>query len=176
MRTKLALAALAGALLQAMAGDPPAEEYRVKGAFLLNFANFVEWPAQAFKGPGDAIAICILGASPFTADLELAARKIMAGSRPVAMRQITDIQQARECQIVFVGMSERKRVHAVLEAVQGGSVLTVGESEGFIASGGVIEFRVEESRVRMEISTAAAQRARLTISSRLLNLVQAGKK
>ena len=32
--------------------EAPAEEFRVKGAFLLNFAKFVEWPPQAFKKPG----------------------------------------------------------------------------------------------------------------------------
>ncbi len=64
----------------------------------------------------------------------------------------------------------------LLEAVQGASVLTVGESEGFIASGGVIEFRVEESKVRMEISEAAAKRAGLHISAKLLSLAQSGKR
>jgi hypothetical protein len=158
------------------AGEQAAEEYRVKGAFLLNFTKFVEWPAQAFKGPADAIAICILGTSPFTADLELAARGIVLGSRTVTLRQIPDPKQAQTCQVVFVSMSERKRVHAVLEAVQGGNVLTVGESEGFIAGGGVVEFRVEESKVRMEISEAAAKRAGLRISSKLLSLAQPAKR
>jgi hypothetical protein len=67
-------------------------------------------------------------------------------------------------------------MRAVLDAVQGGSVLTVGESEGFIAGGGVIEFRLEENKVRMEISVAAAKRAGLHISAKLLSLAQSGKR
>ena len=96
--------------------------------------------------------------------------------RTVAVRQITDPRQARQCQIVFVSVSERKRARAVLEAVQGASVLTVGESEGFIAGGGVIEFRVEESKVRMEISAAAGKLAGLHISAKLLSLSQSAKR
>jgi len=69
-------------------------------------------------------------------------------------------------------VAERKRARAVLEALQGVSVLTVGESEGFIASGGIIEFRLEEGKVRMEISEAAAKRAGLHISAKLLSLSQ----
>ena len=175
MRIKLAIVVLAG-LSRAWAAEPPAEEYRVKGAFLLNFARFVEWPAQAFKGPGDAIEICILGSNPFNPALDQAAKAVMAESRSVSVRQIADPQQARQCHVVFVSASERKRTHAVLEAVQGQGVLTVGESEGFIAGGGMIEFRVDENKVRMEISDPAAKRAGLHISARLLSLAQAGKR
>lgn len=172
MRTSLALLLLAGMLSQSSAADAPAEEYHVKGAFLLNFAKFVEWPAEAFKGPGDPIAICILGANPFSPALDLAAQQVVVDRRRVTMRQIPDAQQARQCQIVFVSESERKRAHAVQEAVRGRSVLTVGESEGFIAGGGVIEFRVEESKVRMEINAAAAALAGLHVSAKLLSLAQ----
>jgi hypothetical protein len=77
---------------------------------------------------------------------------------------------------VFVSLSERKRAHAVLQAAEGGSVLTVGESEGFAAGGGMIEFSVEESKVRMEINAAAAKRAGLHISAKLLSLAQAGRR
>jgi hypothetical protein len=170
------LAVLAAALVQAWAAEPPAEEYRVKGAFLLNFAKFVEWPAEAFHGPSDAIAICVLGANPLTSALEQAAGQVVVEKRTVVVRQIADPHQGRECQIIFVSVSERKRVRAVMEAVQGASVLTVGESEGFIANGGVIEFRVEESKLRMEISASAGKLAGLRISAKLLSLSQAAKR
>jgi hypothetical protein len=174
--SKLAFVILAGALTCAPAAEPAVEEYHVKGAFLLNFVKFVEWPAEAFKGPEDAIAICILGANPFATALDQAARQVVVDKRTALVRQISDAQQARQCQIVFMSVSERKRVRSVLEALQGASVLTVGESEGFIASGGVIELKVEEGRVRMEISEAAAKRAGLHISAKLLSLAQSGKK
>jgi hypothetical protein len=176
MRTIVALALLAAALIQATAADQSTEEYRVKGAFLLNCASYVAWPAKAFKGPQDAISICVLGTSLFAPELDAAARKTVAQNRPVTVQQIPDPQHATGCQIVFVSISDRRRVHALFDALRGSNVLTVGESEGFIADGGVIEFRVEDSRVRMEISEAAAKRAGLTISSRLLNLVQSGKR
>lgn len=176
MYARLTVLLLAGALTPIMASEAPAEEFRVKGAFLLNFAKFVEWPPQAFKKPGDPIVICILGVNPFTPALDLAARQLAVESRGVVVRQIPDAQLASQCHIVFVGVSERKHVRAVLDAVQKESVLTVGESEGFVASGGVIEFSVEESKVRMEISAEAAKRAGLHISAKLLSLAQSGRK
>jgi hypothetical protein len=78
--------------------------------------------------------------------------------------------------MVFVSASEKKRTRKLLEAVQGGSVLTVGESDGFLASGGVIDFKLDGERVRIEISTAAADRAKLRISAKLLSLAQSSRK
>ncbi len=176
MAVKLALAVLAGTLSGVSASDPPADEYRVKAAFLLNFAKFVEWPQEAFKGPGDPISICVVGVNPFGPGLAAAARDAVVDKRTVSVRILPDAQQTQQCQILFVGQPERKRVRAVLEAAQGASILTVGESEGFIESGGVIEFRVEESKVRMEISAPAARRAGLHISAKLLSLSQPAKR
>jgi len=173
---KLGIWLLAGALAPTLLAEAPVGEYRVKGAFLLNFAKFVEWPAQAFKGPHDAIAICVLGVDPFTPALDQAAHDVMVDKRAVTIRQIADPQQAGQCHIVFVSAAERRRTHAVVEAVQAASVLTVGESQGFIADGGMIELRVEDSKIRMEISEAAAKRAGLHISAKLLSLSQAGKR
>ncbi len=166
----IALAVLAATLLRASAAGPPPEEYRAKGAYLLNFVKFVEWPDQAFKGPGDPIAICILGTSPFGAGLVAAAQTVVVGKRSVAVLQIPDLLQARQCQIVFLSVSERRLVRAVIGAVQGGNVLTVGETDGFVASGGVIELSVDENRIRIEINNSGAKKAGLRISAKLLSL------
>jgi hypothetical protein len=160
----------------AYGAGPVAEEYQVKGAFLLNFTKFVDWPPQAFKGPGDPIAICILGENPFGPGLDRAARETVVANRTVSVRQVSDGQQAGQCQIVFMGASERKRSRAWLESMRGQSVLTVGEFEGFLANGGVVNFKLEGERVRIEIDTAAADRAGLHISAKLLNLAQSGNK
>jgi hypothetical protein len=51
-------------------------------------------------------------------------------------------------------------------------VLTVGESPDFVRQGGIINFILEEGKVRFEIDPANAERARLRISSRLLRLAR----
>jgi len=166
---------LIGVACAGFAAQPEAEEYEVKGAFLLNFVKFVDWPPQVFKGPGEPIAICVLGQNPFGPGLDRAARKTVVAGRTVTVRQVSDRQQASQCQIVFMGASERKRSRAWLEALRGGSVLTVGEAEGFLANGGVINFKLEGERVRIEISTEAADRAGLHISAKLLSMARLKK-
>ncbi|BDC50532.1 hypothetical protein F183_A28480 [Bryobacterales bacterium F-183] len=153
-----------------------AEEYQVKGAFLLNFAKFVAWPANAFKTPDDPIVICILGQNPFGPALERAAQSAIAGKRSIQIHTIQTFQQAGSCQIVFASSAERKRVRGLFDALHGEAVLSVGESEGFLAAGGMIAFKLEGEKVRIEINQQAAERAGLRISAKLLSLAQAGRR
>jgi hypothetical protein len=74
--------------------------------------------------------------------------------------------------IVFISDSERDRLPAILKSLEASPVLTVGEMDEFAERGGVIRFRVEQDRVRLDINVAAAERARLRISSQLLKLAR----
>jgi len=93
----------------------------------------------------------------------------------VSVRRLADGQQAGQCQIAFVAATERKLSKALLLAAQSASVLTVGESDGFTTNGGVIGFKLDGEKVRIEVNTAAADRAKLHISAKLLSLAQAEK-
>jgi len=52
----------------------------------------------------------------------------------------------------------------------------VGESEDCTANGGIINFKLKDSRVRIEIDTGAAERGRLRISSKLLSLAEIARR
>jgi hypothetical protein len=148
------------------------DEYRVKAAFLYNFAKFVEWPPETFQSPTDPLVICTLGYDPYRRALEETVRDKTIQGRTFSVRQVSDVEQANTCQIFFVSASESKRAAAMLPRLKTTGVLTVGEAEGFAASGGVINFKTENGRVRFEINVTAAERAKLRISSKLLSLVQ----
>lgn len=157
-----------GALLPAMAGGQTTDEYQVKAAFLFNFAKFVEWPPQTFKSPGDAMSICVLGPNPFGRSLDEAVDGKSIDGRSFAVRQVADIQQAGGCQILFIPSGQKKRPAETAMA----GVLTVGESDGFAAGGGVIGFKLEGGRVRLEVNVGAAEQSKLRISSKLLSLAR----
>jgi hypothetical protein len=165
-----------GSMFIASAEDHMADEYRVKAAFLFNFAKFVEWPATSFTSNDQPIEICILGQNPFGTSLEDAVRGKVAANRTFIVREVSSAQQAGNCHILFVGVSERKRSRAVLGELKGASVLTVGETEDFTATGGVISFKLKDGRVRFEIDPAAAERGNLRISSKLLSLAEIRKR
>jgi uncharacterized protein DUF4154 len=146
--------------------------YKVKTAFLFNFAKFIEWPASSFATPQSSFAICVLGQDPFGSTLTDTLQGKMIGQRPLAVRRLKDKSEARSCQIVFVSSSESQRLAEIVDAVRGGNVLLVGETNGFAASGGTIEFTLENDSVRFAINTDAADRSGLKFSSKLMALAQ----
>lgn len=147
-------------------------EYEVKGAFLYNFAKFVEWPTDAFPGPEAFVRICVLGQDPFGDDLAQLVEGKTVNGRRLQIVHVRDVQQAKACQILFVASSERQQIGAILQSLTRASVLTVGDTPGFAQAGGVINFVLDQDRVRFEINLKAAERARLKISARLLTVAK----
>src|SRR5215472_16238869 len=47
-------------------------EYEVKAAFLFHFAQFVEWPSEAFQNPASPFIYCTIGEDPFRGELDRA--------------------------------------------------------------------------------------------------------
>ena len=140
-------------------------EYAVKATFLLNFTKFIEWPAGAGGDPGSPFRICVLGPDPFGSTLDRVVAGEVVFGRKVAVATIDREPAPGSCQILFFGDSEGGGRSF---AGPGRGVLTVGEGEAFIRSGGMIGFVIENRRVRFEINRPAAQAAGLKLSSGLL--------
>jgi hypothetical protein len=145
-------------------------EYQLKAAFLFNFAKFIEWPPAAFSGPQANFTICILGADPFGHSMDELLQGKTIEDRRVSIERSRQLAEVRHCQMVFVSSSEKSRVREILDGLKGTSVLAVGETEGFAAAGGSIQFAIEDNHVRFVINTDAAGRAGLKVSSNLLSL------
>jgi hypothetical protein len=155
-------------------GDPsePVTEYQLKAAFLLNFAKFVEWPeGPARQGP---IQICVAGKDPFGDLLVDVLRGQSAQGRALAVARPKGPEDFRQCGVLFIAASEKKR-QAILQAVRGAPVLTVGETPGFAESGGMVNLVLESKRIRLESNPDEAAQAGLRISSRLLQLTRVVK-
>jgi len=146
-----------------------AGEYQVKAAFLLNFANFIQWP-QAALGD-DTFTIGILGQDPFGSASDSLKGKTVKG-RKVVIKRYDDPEDAREADILFISASEKRALPRILKNIKGNSILTVGDSKDFGRSGVMINLLLMRKRVGFEINLAAAQRDGLQISSNLLKLAQ----
>jgi hypothetical protein len=152
------------------AQEAPLSEYRLKAAFLFNFAKFVEWPQQAFAEPKSPIVIGVLGDNPFGTDLEETVRNKLIGARPVVVKEFQATDPATNCHILFISNSEKKRLPEILAPLRGHSVLTVGDTERFIEAGGMINLVPEGNKIRFQINDETARSAKLRISSKLLSL------
>jgi YfiR/HmsC-like len=147
-------------------------EYQLKAAFLYNFVKFVEWPAEAFNGEKSPLSICIHGTDPFGDTLDTVVRGETVGERGLIVQRPESLSDLRDCHVLFVSRSEKARLPEILARVEGEPVLTVGDADGFLKAGGIINFVLEENKVRFAINPEAAERNRLKISSKLLRLAK----
>jgi hypothetical protein len=145
-------------------------EYDVKAVFLFNFAQFVDWPADAFPTPETPFTIGILGSDPFGRALDDVVREERVRNRKVVVRHFQRVEEVRVCHILFIGTSEARRLPQILAELQGRPILTVSELDQFAPQGGMIRFYTEAAKVRLRINNEAARLAHLTISSKLLRL------
>ena len=166
----LALLTAGGPSLRAE--TPVSKEYQVKAIFLFNFAQFVKWPRAAFARAGEPFRIGILGDDPFDAFLDETVKGEKVDGHPLIVQRYTSVEEAKDCQILFISRSESERMENILAGLNGRAIITVSDIEGFIKSGGIIRFVTEENKVHFRINPEAAKRARLTISSKVLRLAE----
>ncbi|MDB5461262.1 MAG: putative transrane protein [Caulobacteraceae bacterium] len=145
-------------------------EMAVKAAYLYRFAAFVQWPPGAFNGPGTPAQICIAGDDPFGNVLDQAVKGKKIANHPISIVRLDRVDKAPPCQILFVAPSPRRRVAETLDKVRGSPILTVTDSGADPADRGVIDFVLQDNRVRFRIDGRAAVEGGLAISSKLRRL------
>lgn len=168
----LACAVLALGVAAAVLARADYDEYKVKAAFLLNFARLVEWPAAVGPKQGQALVVCVHGEEASTADALRALDGVTVEEHPVEVRALDSPSELNGCHILFLADVRNADAPAWIAGSQRRSVLSVGEAPGFAGRGGVINFFVEGKKLRFEINKDAADRSGLKISSRLLRLAR----
>jgi YfiR/HmsC-like len=152
--------------------DQSPTEFQVKAAYLFNFLKFVEWPDDPAADPHGKWVIGFVGDSPVGDELtRLVEGKNVLG-RDLQVKKIQAADNPRACNILFISESEKKRLPSLLAELRGSSVLTVADMDNFIGAGGMIQFVVEDARVRVAIDVGATSRAHLKVSSKLLSLAR----
>ncbi|MFN0151064.1 MAG: YfiR family protein [bacterium] len=165
----VAIASAAASTVPPAACATDNREYEIKAGFLFNFVKFVEWPGEAFAAGDSTIVVGVLGNDPFGDAINALEGKTASGRR-IAVRRYTKPEEASSAHVLFISDSETKALPAIFKTLASGNALTVGDSDGFTEAGGVIRFYQKKNKMRVEINTAAAERAALKISSKLLNI------
>lgn len=146
-------------------------ESDLKAAFVFNFAQFVEWPSEAFASTNSPFVIGILGNSnPFGKTLDELVAKEKTGGHPMEVRLFRSIEEVKQCHILFITSSEAPRLREIFAWLDNRPILTVGDIDEFIPRGGMIRLYTASNKIRIRISLEAAKRAKLNVSSKLLRL------
>lgn len=148
----------------------PTSEYQLKAVFLFNFAQFVEWPPQAFAEAETPLVIGVLGEDPFGSYLDETVRGEAMKGHPMVVRRYREVEDVEACHILFISQAKAGLLEQILARLNGQNVLTVSDAPGFAQEGGMIEFVTNRNKIRLRINLEAARVGELTISSKLLRL------
>lgn len=173
----LVVAGLFAGVLSSPAQTVPSKEYQVKAVFLFNFAQFVEWPTNAFSVSNAPLVIGVLGDDPFGSFLDETVRGETVNGHPLVIQRYQQSDEIKDCHILFISRSEAGRFESILAGLKNRAILTVGDVEGFAQRGGMVRF-VTDKKIRLRINLEVAKAAGLTISSKLLRpseIVEGGK-
>lgn len=146
-------------------------EYELKAAVLYHIIEYVDWPSGALSNNPPSIQIGLLGDIPYPAALEVLNGKTIQ-QRKLVVKRISDPREALNCQVLFIGASEKPRLPQILGELENRPILTVSEIEGFAEREGMVNLVAGPNRIVMEINREVAGRARLKFSSQVLKLAK----
>ena len=152
-----------------LAADPETlTEYQIKAAFFFNFTRFVEWPEDAFATPTSPIVACIVGETPLTDLLTGVAQGKVVNGRAVSIIRVKPTDDFRACNLLFISEAAQRSTSEILARLKKTNTLTVGEIPGFPRAGGMINFSIQDNKVKLEMNLDATTRAGLKVNSKLI--------
>jgi len=151
-------------------GSGDVREFQKKAESINNFIKFVDWPVRKFPQPDTPFVIGVYGADNISSLLQESIQERLIKGRPVVIKHLQNKEELRSCHVLFISRSERDRLGPILAEVRRENVLTVGECDNFLDKGGVINFVNVGGQLHFQISTDAAAREKLNVSSHLLQL------
>ena len=162
-----------GGMLALAASARAQSEDGLKAAFLYNFAKLTEWPAKAFASASAPITVGFVGATPLADTFEQNTKGKNVNGRDFVVKKAAAVGDCADCQIVFV--ADHAQIASVTTALKGKPVLIVGDVEGLLASGGMINFIKDGAKVAFELNLDAAKASEIKLDAKLQKIAKSVK-
>jgi len=149
-------------------------EYSLKAVFLERFTRFITWPED--KSPESKINPFVIGiiANPHFAELlrDIYRTQEIQGKK-VIVRDIDDLESAKNCQLLFISRDSEEELSKILNQTRSLPILTVSDTDGYAEKGVMINFFMSrKQKIRFEINELAIKESKLYISYKLLSVAR----
>ena len=144
-------------------------EYQLKAAFLYNFCQFVDWPANAFTRNDEPLIIGVFGDNPFGHYLDETVKGEKIDQHPIVVKYY-DNNENGKCHLAFIALNDPEQSSEIVKTLKGKSTLTIGDQRWFLEQDGMIRFVNSDNKIRFQINVDAVKEAGLEVSSKLLRL------
>jgi len=159
-------------MVSQVANGATSRDFQVKAAFIYNFAQFTEWPSEAFDSRTSPLVIGVLGRDPFGEALDETVSKENLKGHPFKVERYSKLEEIKKCHILYIGQSEARNLDRILQAFEKKPVLTVSDIEGSAVRGVIIRFLTERNKIRFRINLEASRASGLVLSSKLLRAAE----
>jgi uncharacterized protein DUF4154 len=147
-------------------------EARLKAIHVKNMLGFVQWPEEYGKSMYEVIRVCVVGDQFLEFALLNEVKVTKPGERKLQVTWVKGEEEVKGCQVLYIGSADKRRIARLLGAAKGTKVLTIGEAEGFLEAGGIVQLGYEEGVVQFQVNLAAARSEGLKIDARLLGMAK----
>lgn len=147
-----------------------ADEYDIRAAMLVNIPRFVSWPASKVDPAHPRILLCIVGSDPVKPSLDHLLQQEAGEAHILRVKHLNSFEGASGCDMVYAGHGEQHELREAAPGLLKAGVLVITERPNNNNPDQIIGLPTAEEHVRIEVNLTAAQRAGLTISSKLLRL------
>jgi hypothetical protein len=141
------------------------DERAVRAAYVFSLTKYVSWPDEH-----DHLAIAVVGNGAMGPVLKQVLDGKRSEGKSIRIMVHPSDAELRDCDILYVGDSSAGEIRSLLHRIGTRSVLTVGETDRFARSGGMVSLVRAGDQMQVEVNLTALRAARLQMSSRLLRL------
>jgi hypothetical protein len=150
-------------------------EYKIKAGYLYNFTKFINWPTLN----GKTFNFCYFSNDAFSEIIKPIEKK-RAFSRPILAVRLDEAallnstQLIPNCQLLYLQdeLINLVLLQKALSYFSAHGTLLVGETETFLANGGMIRFAQKAGKIKLQINLALINKSSLTISAKLLEIAE----
>jgi TonB family protein len=148
-----------------------ATESEVKAAYLYNFAKSAEWPAGSLAAGGPLVIGVVASDDEFFDVLTRTVAGRTIRGHPILAIRVGSDAETKACHLVFVRDSAgRRRTQTLIDGLGNAGILLVGEDDGFLREGGMINLVLARGKIRFEVERASLERANIRLAPELLAL------
>ena len=96
----------------------------------------------------------------------------MIGGRPIVVKIAGAVDELKQCELVFIGEIDRDSARRAAHSLSGRPIITVGESNDFVAAGAVFNLLMSDDKVTFQVNTQVARIQQLEVSAKLTRLAK----
>jgi len=142
-------------------------EYELKSATLFKICNYVTWPAP--RDDNQTFDIVVIGTPEEIARFSFPSNKLL-NNKAIRLIGLDDYLLIDDCQVLFICQSKLEEVSQILEFIQDKNILTFSDNEALFEQGVMINFYVDENRVKFELNPEVISRSNIKLHSQLYSI------